>query len=184
MPVVCLGSHMPYAVAVRADERTLVGFAPRSVDGAEEATEGEGLCPCVQMMEFQRAHEAVVAAVLAPAAALGDQLRLDLGATTSAVVDPRLQAASAGSHTGPARAVVGAEWRTLNAEPAAAQNAQLAVDEHSERERDAARGADLHTTMIGTPLRTDPAPWGGLEPPTWRLHEPPDFPGARTISSP
>lgn len=171
-------------VTVSAHEDAAVGFSARAVDAPEEATEGERLVTSVAVVELQRPDVAAVTAVLAPTTSLGDEPLLDLNPTSTAVPDPRLQAAHPRCDKRSPRAVVCAERRAGGAERPTAEDADFSIYNHATWDHNPASSADLHLTKIGTPLRADPAPRGGLEPPTWRLLVPPGFPGTWTISSP
>ena len=104
------------AMTVSAYEDALVGLTPRSINAAEEAAEGELLIPRVAVMELQCPDAPGIPAVFAPTTSLGDQPRLDLDPTPTAVPSQRLEATRTRGDEWPSRAVVPTERRTGGAE--------------------------------------------------------------------
>ena len=183
---IALHPAVVFAMAICTYENALCRLFTSPTDTAVESSERETLVTRVPMVKLKCPDTSVVAAVFAVASAGLDQLRLDLEATAPAIrhVGGKPPDATLAIGNGSGRCVVRAERRAVETEDPARKDTPDALDDGRVRDRRPAGSAYLHLTKIGTPLRADPAPRGGLEPPTWRLLVPPGFPGTWTISSP
>lgn len=135
MAALRLGLRVTDPMAVRTDERALVGLALRPFDASHEATERELLRRRIAMVELQRPDGSSIAAVFAAAAARGDELGLQPDPAAAAVRDPRPMPTDTWILQRTRGRVVRSERRATRAESPATEDAHLAVDRHAGRER-------------------------------------------------